>query len=128
MTEILDGLVGAHPICRVAAYADLSAGMVLVARGEGLPPRERLDALCAEGALILGGVPGPDAPGGTPGGTPEVALLQAPDGLRVALRDPDVPEEALLCLCAPGAQAGGIEALLAAAARGLARIGGRDAP
>lgn len=136
VVEVLDALAQSDPACRVAAFADLSAGMVLVTNratavpGGALPPRERLDALCAEARAAL---PGADAlPGAAPeGGTGALAIaVGAPAAasgaedaieLRLFLRLAGAPEEALCCLCGPDLD---LPAFLDRARDGLTRIAG----
>ena len=51
LDALREGLTG----CRLAAYADLSARMVLRVSAEGRPPREEIDALCNLAARYLDG-------------------------------------------------------------------------
>ncbi|CTQ33154.1 hypothetical protein [Jannaschia rubra] len=109
VAEILDRLRARHGACGIAAYADLSADMVLVASAARPTPREVLDALCARAAAVLGAAPvaGCDA-----------AVTAGPDGaLGVFLRQAE--GDALLCLCDPEVE---LAAFLADARACLARL------
>jgi hypothetical protein len=55
ITEQLDGLRSQHPSCRIAAFADLSTGMVLAATSDVKTSQERLDALSANAKHALRG-------------------------------------------------------------------------
>lgn len=95
--EELDILHGTFPSCGTLAYADLAAGMVLVANSRSNLDRHALDALCAEAGCLLG-----DAAAVPLGGRPAAfALVRGPDRLLLAFRSPDQPSDALLCLAKP---------------------------
>ncbi len=51
----LDSLRRDFPVCKLAAFADLSAGMVLASSADAPVPQERLDRLCATAAELLAG-------------------------------------------------------------------------
>lgn len=51
--KALDGLLAENPACILAAYADLSTGMVLGVRARTKPPQEDLDALCRQAVELL---------------------------------------------------------------------------
>ena len=91
----LNALADAHPACRVAAFADLAAGMVLVASGHGATRREALDELCAEGRDLFAGSGGGDGP---PDG---MAIAADARGVRLFLRGRAVPDDMLCCDCTP---------------------------
>ncbi|MEL7182028.1 MAG: hypothetical protein AAGK57_00130 [Pseudomonadota bacterium] len=115
VAHLLDRLTEDHPGCRMAAYADLSTGMVLVARGE-TPAREVLDGLCSEASRTLAlPEPDPDAPVGA------LAVAHTPDGVRIFLRHGRAPEEALCCLASSDLA---LEAFLPAARACLDQISG----
>ncbi|MGR3540362.1 MAG: hypothetical protein ACU0BS_02900 [Hasllibacter sp.] len=97
VADLLDDLVAGCPGCRMAAYADLDAAMVLLARGPDVPPREGLDALCAMAALHL-----------PPGEGDAAAAVRDAGGLTVFLRGAAAPGEALVLLAGSGADPVGL--------------------
>jgi hypothetical protein len=119
IAEDLTALRRDFPGCRVATFADLSSGLVLFTSAAARPPQERLDALLARAAALLGG----------PSGTAAFSVLGAPvdqavapegDGLVVALRSPAEPAEAVICQVDAGIDLG---AFTGRAAGVLARLG-----
>lgn len=96
VAQILDGLVAKHDACRVIAYADLATDMVLVTNTDHSLRRETLDALCREASLTLAA-----ADGGA--GQCHTALTATRDHMKLFLRLDDDAQEALCCVCAPGA-------------------------
>ncbi|MEL7131149.1 MAG: hypothetical protein AAGK77_01925 [Pseudomonadota bacterium] len=93
----LNGLIGAHPDCLVAAYADIGTGVTLLTSTDSTVPREALDDLCVEAALTLG-----------PGDVPPLGAEPCPQAIKVDataiyiyLRAPDDPSDALICMCRP---------------------------
>jgi len=95
VAELLDGLTARHGACRVVAYADLSARMVLVTNSAAATPREALNALCKQAETALQGNPL------TPPETCDVAISTTPDQVQVFLRLPTEASEALCCICDP---------------------------
>ena len=91
----LDQLKDQYPGCETLAFADLSTQMVLLSNADSSLPREALDALCAEAALVFGTKSAP-AVGDTPATT---ALIATPALLRIYLRDIEEPSDALCCIC-----------------------------
>jgi len=91
----LQRLLESHPSCTLAALADISVGLVLDTVSADDQPREALDALCAEAALTLGKP-----------NRPALGVATCPFAVRVVgsevclfIRNPNVAEDALLCLC-----------------------------
>ena len=104
--------------CRIAAFADLSSGLVLFASAEGRVPQERLDALCKRAMAVLSGPAAAAAPLlGTPVGR---AAVPDEDGVLVILRMPNEPNEALVFHCDLGVD---LPAVMARAARELEALG-----
>jgi hypothetical protein len=71
--------------------------MILVTDTGSSLPREALDALCAEAALVLG-LNNKVTLGTQPS---QVALLAGKSSVRVFLRASDEPSDVLCCVCAP---------------------------
>ncbi|OED50742.1 hypothetical protein [Leisingera sp. S232] len=97
VSEELDALHGQFPACGTVAYADLAAGMVLVANSQSTLDRHALDKLCAQAGCLLGG-------DGTPplgAAAPDFALARETGRLLLAFKSPQQPTDALLCLAAP---------------------------
>lgn len=121
----LDSLRQEFPACGTMAFADLASGLVLCVSASRRPPQEQLDRTCRMAQDMLDGQPGTAAgaalaEGDGGGARPDLALLQTRDDLRVFLRAPDVPTDALCCICSPGVD---IETLIARARAWLAGIG-----
>lgn len=94
----LDALRDALPDCRLAAYVDLEAELVLISSAHDKPRQEALDALAQFGAQALSGrLPGVAGA--------ENAVLLGPAELTVVLRSPAEPGEAVCCKCTAGADA-----------------------
>lgn len=55
ITEQLDGLRARFPACAIAAFADLSTGLVLAATTSTKVSQERLDTLCGSATNALRG-------------------------------------------------------------------------
>lgn len=87
----LDDLSSGFPGTEVAAYVDLSARTVLGKSSNLVHPQERLDALCAEAGMLLGG----------PEGALDEAIRLTPRAVTVAMRAPDDRGEALCLVAAP---------------------------
>lgn len=102
VVDALDELRQENPGCRMVAYADLSAHMVLVTDSGTAAPREVLDALCNEAATLLGSK-GTPALGRQPGNS---AIWATQAAVRVFLRAPDEPNDVLCCVCAPDVNVG----------------------
>ena len=105
VSEELDRLHAQFPACGTVAYADLAAGMVLVANSQSPLDRHALDSLCAQANCLLG------ENGAPPLGStlPALALSRESGGLMLALKSPQQPTDALLCLAAPELDMGGFE-------------------
>ena len=84
--------------CRVATFADLSSGVVLFTNAAERLPQERLDAVLDRAAGLLEGPAG--AAGMAIRGEPLLGAV-APDGegLLMALRRADEPDEVVICQC-----------------------------
>ena len=117
VVDELDQLRDANPGCKMVAYADLSAHMILVTDSGTTQPREVLDALCNEAASLLG-TKGKPSLGKSPG---NAAVWATAASLRVFLRAPGEPNDVLCCVCAPNVNVG---KLVAKASACLDRISG----
>ncbi len=106
VSEELDSLHAQFPACGTVAYADLAAGMVLVANSRSPLDRHALDALCAQAGCLLGENSAP--PLGS--GAPAFALAREPGRLMLAFKSPRQPTDALLCLAAPDLDLGAFQA------------------
>lgn len=90
--------------CSLVAFTDLSSQLVLCASAASKPVQEELNALSRAANLALDGA---FAEGAAPlwadGGktAPETAVLMTGAEVRVFLRSPGKPNEALVCVCAP---------------------------
>lgn len=100
VTQLLDQLNDRFPGCDTLAFADLATQMILITNSASSYQRAALEALCAEATLLFG-PPGTATLGAAPANTIFVAT---PDHLRIYLRDPAAPTEALCCLCHHTAQ------------------------
>lgn len=98
VVEQLDALKAKFEGCETLAFADLSTQMILVTNTDTSYRREALDSLCSEAVLALGN--GKKASlGDTP---PVTAFVATKSQLRIFLRAPDEPTDALCCVCTPG--------------------------
>lgn len=93
----LDKLTAQFPECIIAAYADITTGVVYLTSGATSAPREALNELCAEAALTIGL---PDAPALGADLCP-VAIKLVDHGVFVYARAGDDPGDALLFMCRP---------------------------
>ena len=93
----LDQLITQFPECIIAAYADITTGVVYLTGGENQAPREALNELCAEAALTIGL---PDAPALGADLCP-VAIKLVDHAVFVYARAGDDPSDALLFMCRP---------------------------
>ncbi|PPB80573.1 hypothetical protein LV82_01922 [Albidovulum inexpectatum] len=92
VVEYLDALADRFPGTSVVAYADLSAGMVLVTNSACGMDRSALDQLCEQACTLLGKAPVlGDAPA-------RRALVGDQDGIALFVRAQTQPDEALLCV------------------------------
>ena len=91
----LDQLITRFPECIIAAYADITTGVVYLTSGGTKAPREALNELCAEAALTIGL---PDAPALGADLCP-VAIKLVDHALFVYARAGDDPGDALLFMC-----------------------------
>ncbi|CUH99538.1 hypothetical protein [Leisingera aquaemixtae] len=118
----LDTLRQSADGCRLAAFGDLGASIVLRSSSAASDPREYLDALCQQarrGFLMLDAAvqAGPEA--ACP--PADDILMLVPGEARLCIRAPDGSGDALLCVCSDADTA----ARLAAPARALlAGLGG----
>lgn len=93
----LDQLTEQFPDCIIAAYADITTGVVYVTGGSLRAPREALNELCADAALTLGL---PDVP--TIGAEPcSMAVKMVDHAVFIFFRMSEDPGDALLCMCRP---------------------------
>ncbi|PTW51475.1 hypothetical protein [Rhodovulum kholense] len=120
LTITIQALRRAIPDCRVIAFVDLSARLVLRAEAEHPQPQEFYDALCLRGALLLGGQAAAASTEvfGTDQAPPEAVLLHG-GGFELFVRAPRDPDEAL---CAVIGGEADIAAALAAMRATMAEI------
>ncbi len=120
LEDELETLRAAVPGCRVAAFVDLRAQLVLLSKAAQRPKQEWLDRLARTGATLLPLSASPLMTAAAwDGALPDEAAVISAEGLRIYARLPEDLSEALCCDCAPGADAG---AVLAAARATLRRI------
>lgn len=98
LNSIRDSVAG----CEAVILADISTRVVLCVSADARPAQERLDALCETAIRLLDSDTGRvlTRAGQTP---PLEALIFTDDGIEVFLRTPDMPDEALCCICTPDA-------------------------
>lgn len=107
VTAELDAMRSELSGCSLVAFTDLSSQLVLCASAASKPVQEELNALseaanlALDGAFAEGAAPlwseGGEAPA-------ETAVLLTGAEVRVFLRSPGKPNEALVCVCAPDAE------------------------
>lgn len=100
LDEMRSGLLG----CSLVAFTDLSSQLVLCASAAAKPVQEELNALSKAANLALDGTIAQSAmPIWTESGEApaETAVLLTGSEVRVFLRSPKKPNEALVCVCAP---------------------------
>lgn len=97
VVDELDALRSTHSSCKTLAFADISTKMILVTDTSSNLPREALDALCSEAALVLG-TNGKIALGAHPS---QAALMADKKSVRVFLRAANEPSDVLCCVCGP---------------------------
>ena len=126
MNARLNDLRARFPGCRIAAFADLSTGMVLVSSTQKPTGQETLDALChAALRLFAPGMPTGlnSAQSGPSGNTPWYAVSCFRGQLACFVRSPVLAEEAVCMVCSDPAEI----QQLTAAAHGLLCETGVDA-
>lgn len=115
VVDELDTLRDTNEGCQTLAFADLSTRMILVTDTGSSLPREALDALCGQAALVLG-AGSKVVLGAQPSQT---ALLANKTSVRVFLRATDEPNDVLCCVCAPNVD---VDKFVARASECLNRI------
>lgn len=93
----LDNLTTQFPDCIIAAYADITTGVVYLTSGASKAPREALNELCSEAALTIGT---PDAPAMGADLCP-MAVKVVDHAVFVYIRVGEDPGDALLFMCRP---------------------------
>lgn len=104
ITAELDTIRAELDGCSLVAFTDLTSQLVLCSSAAAKPAQEEMNALSETAAVALDGafaegaapVWGGDAPAG-------LAVLATGTELRLFLRAPTRPGEALVCVCAPDA-------------------------
>jgi len=119
LDDELEALRSALPGCRVVAFVDLQARLVLLSKADKKPRQEWLDALATTGAQMLPLRRGPVTAASTGDALPDQAVVLRQHGLSVYVRLGSDPSEALCCDCDAGADA---TAVLAQARDALIRI------
>lgn len=97
VVDELDILRDASEGCQTLAFADLSTRMILVTDTNSNLPREALDALCSQAAIVLG-TKGKVLLGTQPSQT---GLIANNSSVRIFLRAVDEPNDVLCCVCTP---------------------------
>lgn len=118
----LDRLRREFPACRLAAFADLSTGMVLSTSTDMPVAQERLDRLCATAVELLDGESAARvsrATGKQNAGWLSHAMTIDGGEIGVFVRSGKEPRDALCCLCDA---AGDLDALIAAAGQCLESV------
>lgn len=90
-----------HPGCRLAAFADLSAGMILASSADPVPPQERLDRLCTAATELLAGESAArmaEVCNAGKGGWPTHAIAIDGAEINLFLRSEHEPSDALCCI------------------------------
>ncbi|MEM7469962.1 MAG: hypothetical protein AAF340_01330 [Pseudomonadota bacterium] len=103
----LEQLRSRFPDCMIAAFSDISTGMVLTASHELTLHQEHLDALCATGADILRGEASSAIAQNLaldPAADIVEAVLLNPNEVGIFLCAPDMGADALCCACKPGVE------------------------
>ncbi|MEM6635178.1 MAG: hypothetical protein AAF667_04735 [Pseudomonadota bacterium] len=95
VSDQLSELRADFPSCEIAAFADLSSGMILSVSADKKLPQELLDAFCAEAVSALGETEASDS-------LPAVAVRATPQGFLVFLRATSYAAEALCLRCGLG--------------------------
>lgn len=93
VSSALDTLKEGFSDCATLAFADVSTRMVLVTDSSSNQPREAIDQLCAEAAVLLG-QNGKAALGGD--GT-DMAMVTHGDRIHIFLRARNEPTDILCC-------------------------------
>lgn len=112
--------------CSLVAFTDLSSRLVLCTSAVSKPVQEELNALseaanlALDGAFAEGAAPLWSQTGDVPA---ETAVLMTGAEVRVFLRSPAKPNEALVCVCAPDAE---LEAIVDSGRSTLDRILAQD--
>jgi hypothetical protein len=118
LDELRDGLFG----CRVLAFADLAAALVLCQSADRPRPQEEMDALCAMASAMLDGAAAEGAAEALEGEGRIDQAIALPEGESyLFLRSAAEPGEALLCIAEPEFD---IDGALEAGRALLERIGG----
>lgn len=102
IAEHLSSLREEFQDCRVAAYVDLSAKMVLSSSVRGKVPQEKLDALCNRASDALTGDASSAVPSLLTGETDaqlRSAVIAVGDTIEILQRSSVDSDEALCCVC-----------------------------
>lgn len=97
--DCLDELRAALPGCRLTAFVDLSAELVLAVSAEPRPTQEVLDRLARDAARLLLAPEGSALRSLLGDEEPQDAFRLAEDGTFTATRLAVDPSEAVLCVC-----------------------------
>jgi hypothetical protein len=122
VSEQLDQLGVQFPDCDIAAFADLSTGMVLSARVVGKVSQERLDELCMSAMDVLDGQTADNVTRTMwPKSSDRIrcAVRFQTDQVELFLRSAQMPEDALCLVCATKVD---LPALISVAEDTLSRI------
>ncbi len=103
VAERLDALRAEAPGIDLAAFADMSSGMVLCVSAANRRAQEEMDALNGIAITLLDGQVADGANGMLGQVAPDTALTTTAMDARIFLRSPKGGSEALICVCAPDA-------------------------
>lgn len=118
---ILDQLCAQQPACKTVLFADVATGVALIADSRSNLNRGMQSALCTEAEELLGNQKRPAAFCET---TATYAYAKTKGEVKVFLRNPAAPSDALCCICEPSID---VEVFMSAAQDALAQISGADA-
>lgn len=116
--ELLDAMRVSLGGCRLIAFVDLRAELVLSCSAEAKPPQEELDALAGWAVQALTSRNG-SAIAGPGGGTPDEIVILSPEHSTLILRAENDVSEAICCVCETAQD---IELLRVAARETLVKI------
>jgi hypothetical protein len=108
VTAVLDEFRQKAQGCDLAAFTDLGTGMILCASSGVRRPQEELDALSESAAAVLSETMADSVSPVIDADDPLSAITVTAFEARVYLRTPALPSEALICICAPGADLAGV--------------------
>lgn len=106
VTKLLDAFRQDAEGCDLAVFADLGTGMILCSSTAARRAQEELDALSDTAAAVLSEVMADSVAPVIGIDDPLTAMTVTSVDARIYLRTPALPSEALICVCASGADLG----------------------